>query len=358
LSRLKKTDVISRYPVLKHFYFWLAAFVLLTYIYGTAYENFELGVKVILLLLPVHLLYFYLVDYIVVRHFYIKGQYLKAFLMALAIMLFIAFFYRVVEIFITDPYIYQFYKARNANFTWASRQRSAEEQIADPILFVTAIERSNAVVWIGITLRLFTLSHERKQSALQAELSSLKAQLHPHFLFNSLNNIYSLSLEKSEKTPEVVLGISNILRYSLYECTAQQVSLKRDIEILRDYIKLEKIRYEERLELNLFIADNTQNLQIAPLLMLPLVENAFKHGTAATIDTPWINIQLRIQGNHLTLNISNSKPETTDTTNNTAGKIGIENVRKRLQLLYPGRYSLDFFDEEDCFITLLNIDLL
>jgi len=92
--------------------------------------------------------------------------------------------------------------------------------------------------------------------------------------------------------------------------------------------------------------------------MLPLVENAFKHGTAATIDTPWINIQLRIQGNHLTLNISNSKPETTDTANNTAGKIGIENVRKRLQLLYPGKYALDFFDEEDCFITLLNIDLI
>ncbi|MBN8860408.1 MAG: histidine kinase [Sphingobacteriales bacterium] len=349
--------MIKKYPILKHLCFWFAAFLLLTYIYGTAYESFELGVKVIAILLPVHMIYFYLIDNIVVRHFYIKEQYVKAFGVTLAIMVFIAFFYRLTEIFITDPYIYHFYKQTDSNFSWGRMQLSKTEQLFNPIFFVTAIERSNAVVWIGITLRLFTLSHERKQSALQAELDFLKAQLHPHFLFNSLNNIYSLSLDKSEKTPGVVLGISNILRYSLYECTAQQVALKRDIEILYDYIKLEKIRYEERLELNVFICENTGALQIAPLLMLPLVENAFKHGTAATIDNPWINIQLHIQDNNLTLNISNSKPEMNTISNSTAGKIGIENVQKRLSLLYPGKHSLNFFDEQDCFITVLNITL-
>ncbi|MFT4024018.1 MAG: histidine kinase [Flavihumibacter sp.] len=95
------------------------------------------------------------------------------------------------------------------------------------------------MIWIGITLRLFSLSHERKESALRAELDFLKAQLNPHF--NSLNNVYSMSLSRSEKTPEVILGISNILRYALYECTAQQVPLERDISILQDYIRLEKI---------------------------------------------------------------------------------------------------------------------
>ncbi|MBX2922966.1 MAG: histidine kinase [Chitinophagaceae bacterium] len=349
--------MFKNYPLLKQLCFWLLAFLLLTYIYGTAYESFELGVKVIAMLLPVHMIYFYLIDYIVVRYFYVKGQYVKAFFVTLAIMIFIAFLYRITEIFITDPYIYRFYKQTDSNFSWERMQLNKTEQLFNPIFFVTAIERSNAVAWIGITLRLFTLSHERKQSALQAELDSLKAQLHPHFLFNSLNNIYSLSLNRSEKTPEVVLGISNILRYSLYECTAQQVSLKKDIEILYDYIRLEKIRYEERLELNVFICENTGTLQIAPLLMLPLVENAFKHGTAATIDNPWINIQLHIQNNDLILNISNSKPEMNNVLDNSAGKIGIENVRKRLNLLYPGKHSLDFFDEQDCFITVLNITL-
>ena len=309
------------------------------------------------MLLPVHMIYFYLIDNLVVKHFYIRGEYLKAFGVTLTIMVCIALLYRITELFITDPYIYRFYKQTDSNFTWDRMRLSRTEQLFNPIFFVTAIERSNAVVWIGITLRLFTLSHERKQSALQSELDFLKAQLHPHFLFNSLNNIYSLSLDKSEKTPEVILGISNILRYSLYECTARQVLLKRDIEILYDYIRLEKIRYEERLELNILICENTGSLQISPLLMLPLVENAFKHGTAATIDNPWINIQLHIQDNNLTLNISNSKPEMKNPSNNSAGRIGIENVQKRLSLLYPGKHSLYFFDEQDCFITVLNITL-
>lgn len=349
--------MFNKYPLLKPVCFWLAAFLLLTYIYGTAYESFELGVKVIAMLLPVHMIYFYLVDNMVVKHLYVQGLYVKAFLVTLAIMSLVALLYRLTEIYIVDPYIYRYYKETDSSFSWSRMQLSKTQQLLNPIFFVTAIERSNAVVWIGITLRLFTLSHERKQTALQSELDLLKAQLHPHFLFNSLNNIYSLSLDKSEKTPDVVLGISNILRYSLYECTAQKVPLKRDIAILCDYIKLEKIRYEDRLELNVFICENSGVLQIAPMLMLPLVENAFKHGTAATIDNPWINVQLHIHENNLTLNISNSKPEIKNTSSQTAGKIGIENVRKRLNLLYPGKYNLNFFDETDCFITLLHITL-
>ena len=351
------TRLFNTYPLFKHLVFWFFALVLLTYIYSIAFESFELGIKVILLLLPVHLIYFYLLDYIVVKYFYIRGKYLQAFLAAVAILLFIALIYRMAEIFISDPFIYHWYKTRDPAFIWERIEQNWFTQLTSPIEFVTAIERSNTVVWIGITLRLLTLSHQRKQTALQAELDFLKAQLHPHFLFNSLNNIYSLALDKSEKTPEVVLGISNILRYSLYECTADKVSLKRDIEILQDYIKLEKLRYEDRLELNVFICENTRLLQIAPLLMLPLVENAFKHGTGKTIGTPWINLQLHINKDQLTLNISNSKADNLYSSNDVPGKIGVENVRKRLELLYPGKHELVFFDEEDCFITVLNLSL-
>lgn len=349
--------MLQKYPIIKHTGFWLGAFALLTYIYGTAYESFELGVKVIVMLLPVHMAYFYLVDGLVVKHFYAGGHYLKAFAATFVILVLIAFLYRLAEIFITDPYIYRFYKRSNSGFSWPRVQQYWRRQLFNPIYFVTAVERSNAVIWIGITLRLFSLSHERKQSALQAELDFLKAQLNPHFLFNSLNNVYSLSLGRSEKTPEVILGISNILRYALYECTARQVPLQRDIGVLQDYIRLEKIRYEERLELNVFISDNTAGLRIAPLLMLPLIENAFKHGAAATVHHPWINIQLQVQQQRLTLNISNSKPATGNAPAGPGDKIGIKNVHKRLELLYPGRYSLEFFDEPDCFITLLHLQL-
>lgn len=351
------TRLFSRYPIIRHVVFWIPPFLLLTYIYGTAFGSLELGLKVIAMLMPVHLLYFYLLDYLVVKHYYIKGAYLRAFLVTMVIILFSSFLYRIVEIFLTDPYIIRFYQKTDPDFSWEKIGMNWMDQLFHPVYFVTALERSNAVVWIGITLRLFNLSHERKQFALQAELDFLKAQLHPHFLFNSLNNIYSLSLDKSEKTPEVVLGISNILRYSLYECTAQEVSLKRDIDILNDYIKLEQLRYDDRLELNVFICRNSNGLRIAPLLMLPLVENAFKHGTGSTVDNPWINIQLHINGNNLTLNISNSKADFAQNSNAAPGKIGVENVRKRLELLYPGKHELIFFDEQDCFITVLNMRL-
>lgn len=349
--------LLQKHPIIKHIGFWLGAFALLTYIYGTAYESFELGIRVIAMLLPVHMAYFYLVDSLVVKHLYAGGRYLKAFAATLVILVLAAFLYRLTEIFITDPYIYRFYKRSNSGFSWPRVQQYWRQQLFNPIYFVTAIERSNAVIWIGITLRLFSLSHERKQSALQAELDFLKAQLNPHFLFNSLNNVYALSLGQSQKTPEVILGISNILRYALYECAAQQVPLQRDAGILQDYIRLEKIRYEERLELNVFITENTGGLRIAPMLMLPLVENAFKHGAAATVDHPWINIQLQVQERRLVLNISNSKPDTVNAAAGQAGKIGIKNVQKRLELLYPGRHSLEFFDEPDCFITLLHLQL-
>ncbi|HEY8398358.1 MAG TPA: histidine kinase [Flavihumibacter sp.] len=347
----------NRSPWVRHLVFWLFALILLSYIYAIVFESFELGSKLILMLLPVHVLYFYLLDYFAVRHFYLRGKYVGAVLATIGILLTVAVIYRLVEIYITDPYIIRYYSRRDPNFTWEKIGMSAREQFFHPIYFVTAIERSNLVVWIGITLRLLSLSQERKQNALQAELDFLKAQLHPHFLFNSLNNIYSLALDKSDKTPEVVLGISNILRYSLYECTAQKVSLKRDIEVLEAYIGLEKLRYEDRLELNLLISGDRNPHRIAPLLMLPLVENAFKHGTGKTIDMPWINIQLHIDNNLLTLNISNSKSDHSENHPEQSGKIGVENLKKRLELIYPGQHELEFFDEEDCFITVLKLQL-
>ncbi len=109
-----------------------------------------------------------------------------------------------------------------------------------------------------------------ENAILQAELSSLKGQLHPHFLFNSLNNIYALALNNAPQTPGIILGLSNILRYVIYECTADRVSLERDIEIMQDYIRLEQLRYEDRLDLNVRIfGDPPGHWQIAPLLMLP-----------------------------------------------------------------------------------------
>ncbi|QEC40194.1 sensor histidine kinase [Pseudobacter ginsenosidimutans] len=351
--------MFSRHPILKHLIFWLFAYCLLTLIYSTAFGSYELGAIVILMLLPVHMLYFYLISRWVLPRFFFRGKYVQATFAVLGVSLFIATVYRLNEIFISDPYIFDFYKSRDSQFTWTKLETTRWRQFINPHDFVNAFERSNVVVWIGITLKLFTLWHERRQAALQAELNFLKSQLNPHFLFNGLNNLYALSLNNAPQTPEIILGLSNILRYVLYECNADHVLLKRDIEVLKDYIRLEKLRYEERLELNVNISEHGSHWKIAPLLMLPLVENAFKHGAAETVDSPWINIEIFISGDQLILKISNSKPETGNSEGKKQqGRIGIANVQQRLKLLYPGMHSFKWYDEEDCFITELNVPLI
>lgn len=349
-----------KYAILKHWFYWLLSFGLLSLVYGAAYDSYELGAKVILLLLPVHMLYFYLIVNFVLPRFFFRDKYVKTFLLLLLILPLIAILYRVVEVFITDPYIYRFYLQKDSSFTWSKLHLSKWKQLTKPLDFANAVERSNTVVWICVTLRLFVLWSERKQVALQAELNFLKGQLHPHFLFNSLNNLYALSLENAPQAPGIILGLSNILRYVIYECGEEWVLLKRDINVLNDYIDIEKLRYEQRLELNVNISDYRGDGQISPLLMLPLVENAFKHGAAETTDIPWINIELHASGDMLFFKVSNSKPEqpVEHDSNPKVKGIGLLNLRKRLELLYPGKHTFRYLDEHDCFIAELEVRLL
>lgn len=330
---------------------------MLTYIYGTAFDNFWLGTAVIFILLPVHILYYYLLGHYALPQFF-RGSYFITAVVSLFIMAVIAVVYRLVEIFVTDPYIYRFYSHYNPAFTWSKLDADWWGQLTNKGDFVNAVERSNVVVWIGLTVKMFALWHERKQAVLQAELSALKGQLHPHFLFNSLNNLYALSLDKAPQTPEIILGLSNILRYVIYECNAERVQLHREIEILQDYIRLEKLRYEDRLDLNVNLETQPDTLQITPLLMLPLIENAFKHGVSETVDNPWINIDLQVQQDRLWFKISNSKshqPSCKD--NSKKGNIGLLNVQHRLRILYPDRHKLEWTDTEDCFIIEMVVPL-
>lgn len=349
----------NRLQTLRPFLYWLISFSLLLFIYSTAYGSYELGTVVVLILLPVHMCYFYLISNWILPHFFFRDKYIQTFLLLVLTMPLIAIIYRLVEVYITNPYIFKFYTIRDSNFAWPSLSLSKWKQLTHPGDFVNAMERTNTVAWICVTVKLFILWNERKQLMLRSELNFLKGQLHPHFLFNSLNNLYALSLNNAPQAPDVVLGLSNILRYMLYECAGEQVLLRRDVEVLNDYIGLEKLRYEERLELNVNLHIPEKPFATAPLLMLPLVENAFKHGAAETTDTPWINIDLNIQGNTMIFKISNSKPdqEEIDTEIEKSKGIGLLNLKQRLELLYPGRHSFTYFDEADCFIAELQVQL-
>jgi len=200
---------------------------------------------------------------------------------------------------------------------------------------------------------------EIESQRLAAELNSLKAQINPHFLFNTLNNIYSYSLLESERTPAMILKLSGLMNYIIYECRAEQVALDKEIQFIHNYIALEKLRVEDNLKILVDIPDDIPGQTIAPLLFVPLLENAFKHGANIQNPQPYIRIGLNISSTDLlTFTCENLKDSSElQELPEKSGGIGLENVKKRLELLYPGKNHLSITELEDRFSVTLTIQL-
>ena len=194
-----------------------------------------------------------------------------------------------------------------------------------------------------------------RRQQTEIELSVLKSQINPHFLFNVLNSIYSLSLKKSDQTPEVVMRLSEILRYMLYEAKHEFVPLKKEIQMVCDYADIEQMRLSKEHVLHLRCdEDQVLHYQIAPLLLIPFVENAIKHGTNSMAEGAYIFIDIKVTDDTLYFSCKNNYkplPARKDS------GLGLENVRKRLQLLYPGKHTLDIKQQNDTFEVLLSIQL-
>jgi two-component system LytT family sensor kinase len=186
----------------------------------------------------------------------------------------------------------------------------------------------------------------------EAELNYLKSQTNPHFLFNTLNNIYSLTREKSDLAPESVLRLSKILRFMLYETGGEYIAIEQEVKIITDYIALEKLRYDESLRVDFSNDLEDPKQSIPPLLLIPLVENAFKHGVSETRHQPFVDIFLQVRNRHLTFVVKNS----TESAPPVQEGIGLSNLRRQLQLLYTD-YGLSAIQEKSTFVTTLKINL-
>ena len=205
--------------------------------------------------------------------------------------------------------------------------------------------------WHLEQLKTETLAKENAS----AELQLLKAQVHPHFLFNTLNNIYSFSLNQSPQAGTLVRKLSGMLGYMINECEEKLVPLEKELTLIQDYMGLEKVRYGKRLDMQVEIHGEFENKFISPLLMIPFVENSFKHGTSQMLQRPWIKLEITTVKDQLFFKLSNSKPSLFNPKKQNKG-IGLLNVKKRLQLLYPGKHQLDISETEDMFIV--NMQLL
>ncbi|WP_276484092.1 sensor histidine kinase [Paraflavitalea pollutisoli] len=200
---------------------------------------------------------------------------------------------------------------------------------------------------------------ERAQNLLQektmAELELLKSQVQPHFIFNALNNIYATALKTSPDTAKLVAHLSSFLNYNLYEARQDFVSLNSEIAYLRHYIELQKNRYGNKLDASINIYDDLTDLYIPPLLLLPLIENSFKHGIASSIGEGWIRVDVARQPGSFSVKIENSVEEKSTTTEPQPGGLGIRNVEKRLQLLYPDTHELKIVAEPHAYLVILKI---
>jgi LytS/YehU family sensor histidine kinase len=183
---------------------------------------------------------------------------------------------------------------------------------------------------------------------MQAELQMLKAQIHPHFLFNTLNNIYSFVLTGDQRGAGLVDQLSGMIDYMRTEGENTLVWLEKEIKLIKDYVGLEKVRYGDRLELSVEINGEYQNKLIAPLLMIPFVENCFKHGVSLMRGNQWIHLAINVADDRLVFDLSNSKPPNAFEQKNKKN-IGLLNVKKRLRLLYAGDHILEINSTEDIY---------
>ena len=216
------------------------------------------------------------------------------------------------------------------------------------------------VASVVIALNEYLYSQELKnrerelvKEKVETELNYLKTQINPHFLFNTLNNIYSLARKKADETPDVVLKLSKLLRFVLYETEAKSIPISREIEFLQDYIDLQKIRFDKRLNVKFSTSVDEPQTQILPLILIPLVENAFKHGASQSTDSSFVQVDLHLNKGNLNLNVQNSF-ESANLDKETG--IGLKNLQRQLELSYA-EFELKKETKEGIYNAELNVNL-
>ena len=335
-----------RYKVWRHITYWtfhILIWATFWFIMGTG--SFGRQVLNMIMWVPAFILFGYPLVYLAIPQLLLKGKFLQFFLVVLG--------WGAVGLYIDSGY---------RSFVLIPLQEAMNLKNIIPrgnlpscYLCMTTSAASPMIIKFFklLTLKQKAWMQTREEKAT-AELQLLKAQVHPHFLFNTLNNIYYFSMDNSPETPALILKLSSLLNYILQDCKADEVRLEKEIDIMKNYIDLEKTRYGSKISISWNVEGTHKSQLIAPVLMLPFLENAFKHGTSEQIEKSWINVDISVKHNTLRFKIINSKNDYVEFRNN---GIGIVNVKKRLELIYPGSHELQLKDAGGFFSVTLLINL-
>ena len=222
------------------------------------------------------------------------------------------------------------------------------------IIITSLLKLSKSWFWVS-ELEKELLEKEKQKT--EVELKALKAQINPHFFFNTLNNIYSMALDKDERLPNTILQLSDLMRYFLYEAKDNFIPLQKELAVVNNYIALQKIRSDAQLDVEIKSSGQINGQQIAPLLLITFLENAFKHGAKGNAERSSIRIKTEIEKNKLLFSVENNKGIIDEVKAGDHGGLGLENIKRQLELLYPKKHLLTIKDMKDNFAVHLQLDL-
>ncbi|MEX0997334.1 MAG: histidine kinase [Flavobacteriaceae bacterium] len=336
--------------ILLHTAFWCGVLLFYTYFFGVDSSDFNYVLSFSLFLMPITIATTYVSIYKLIPGYLITKRYFLFGLYTLYTLI-ISGYLIVISVFFGLVYLSEFEYAHMAPVT-------------RNIVFVAVSVYLVVILVSAFKLLQLNLKHAEKTKKLEhkilasqlklkeQELNYLKIQIHPHFLFNTLNTIYGFALKKADETPEMILKLSNLLDYLLYQADKPFVSIQEEINHIHDYIELEKMRFHDALDISFTTHNITKDFKIAPMLLLPFVENSFKHGLIRNKQLK-ITIDMSCENKTLFFYIENTHSRA----HNSQKGIGLENIKKRLDLLYCNQYILDIEDESELFKVALTLNL-
>lgn len=343
----------KRYRVLWQLTYWIFASLTLLFIFSNSQSDFTVRVAVSITISAISFGVSSFINYILIPKYLFEGRFFKFFYLLMFSVLFSIWINLLSIIFILWYTAYYFPGSSLPNRT------DLMLLISGSFLIITF------AAIIHFIKETYTKLIERNRAEQQktetelklqeAKLKLLQGQLHPHFLFNMLNNLYGLWMENSKSTPDVILKLSSLLDYMLYECDKDKVDLRNEIQFISNYIDLERIRHDNRLKLDLQIPAISNNYSIAPLILFCFVENAFKHGANKSSGESSVAIHLNINNDLLEFDVQNSFVQTN--MQKTSSGVGLKNVQERLNLIYPNNHNLQLDDNNGVFRATLSLKL-
>ncbi|MFY0687863.1 MAG: histidine kinase [Cyclobacteriaceae bacterium] len=340
LSILNKGIFKNR--VIQHISFWMFFVVFFSLLYGSFNDDYWLQFLCQLIVLPSKLIPTYLVLYVLMPRYLLKEKYVQFIVLLLLSFLIGGAIEWTLSFHFERPLLFS---GEDWGGFWSPAKFIKNSTYVYPFVLVAFT--------IKFSKHWYNQQQQRQElmkGKLEAELKFLKTQLHPHFLFNTLNNLYALTLKKSDAAPELVLKLSDLMDYMLYECDTDRVPLEREIQFVHNYFEVEKLRYGQRLKLTLDVQGKSVGKKIAPLIFLPFLENAFKHGISVDLEEAFIDFKLIIGDQHLELFIVNSKGNMPTPSKNNG--IGLKNVIRRLELQYGSENYLLTTEGENSYFKL------